>query len=57
MVQNLTHAEIVAELARLRKQRMESLANATFVGWTREEMAVEEGRLERIRALLRMLEA
>ena len=51
-----THAEIVAELDRLRKLRMDALAKAVFVGWTREEMAMEEARLKRIEALQRMLE-
>lgn len=52
-----TYEEIVAELARLRRQRSEALAKATFYWWTREEMAMEETRLKRIETIQRMLVA
>ena len=53
---HLTHEEIAAELARLRKQCMDALSKATFVGWTREEMTMEDVRLKRIESLQRMLD-
>jgi hypothetical protein len=51
-----TRAEILDELKRLRKFRLEALAKATFVGFMRDEILLEEGRLERIAVLRRMLE-
>ena len=56
MAPDPTHAEIAAELAHLRKLRMDALAKATFVSWTPEEMALEESRLKRIDALQRSLD-
>lgn len=43
--------ELVAELAKLHEQQMESITNATFAGWTQEQKVEHEKRSGRILAL------
>ena len=50
-------AELVAELAKLHEQQMESITNATFAGWTSEQNVEHEKRSGRILALTSELNA
>lgn len=48
--------EIVAELAKLRKQHVEALAKATFGGFTSTEEAAYQERVKRMASLVQQLE-
>ena len=51
------HAELASELFKLRKQHVASLARALFGGFTPEEEAAHEKRVERMAVLVRELQA
>jgi hypothetical protein len=46
---------VVAELAILRKQQIESIENASFVGWNTEGKADHDERADRIELLILQL--
>jgi hypothetical protein len=48
-------AELVAELSELHRLQLESITDATYIGWTREQMAEHQDRSDRISALQREL--
>jgi hypothetical protein len=47
----------MAEIAELQKLQMESIASATFGGWTTAQVAAHDKRAERLGRLVRDLEA
>jgi hypothetical protein len=51
------HAELSAELFKLRTQHVAALARALFGGFTPEEEAAHEKRVERMAVLVRELQA
>jgi len=50
-------AELVAEIAELQRQQLESFGVATFAGWTPEQSTAHLNRSDRISALQRELQA
>jgi hypothetical protein len=52
-----SRAELVAELTELHELQLKSLTDATYVGWTREEMVAHQKRSDRIVVLQRELGA
>lgn len=50
-------AKLVAEIAKLRKQQLEDIADATFTGWRGEREAEHRKRSDRIEDLLVELQA
>jgi hypothetical protein len=52
-----TRAELKVELAKLRKQHYEAIANATFGGFTQQQEAAHERRANHMESLIRELEA
>jgi hypothetical protein len=57
MAPNPSRAELVSELAELHGQQLRSMADATFVGWTSEQLAAHQKRSDRISQLQRDLDA
>ncbi len=51
------HAAVVAEIAELRRQQLDDLANEVFCGWTHEQDAVHQKRADRLALLVLELEA
>ena len=49
--------QLQAEIQRLRKQNQRFLSDDVFAGWTEEEVAAYDERLERVRSLTYQLEA
>jgi hypothetical protein len=52
-----TRAELLSAISELRRRQMDSSVNATYVGWTPEELATHGKRADRIAALFRQLGA
>jgi hypothetical protein len=52
-----TRAELLSAISELRRRQMDSSVNATYVGWTPEELAAHGKSADRIAALLRELGA
>jgi hypothetical protein len=52
-----TRGELKVELAKLRKQHYEAIANATFGGFTPKEEAAHQQRAQLIASLVQQLEA
>lgn len=50
-------AKLIAEIAELQRLQMESLASATFGGWTTAQVAAHDKRAEHLERLVRDLEA
>jgi hypothetical protein len=44
-------SELAAELTELHKQQVGATSSATFIGWTQEETAAYDSRIERIALL------
>jgi hypothetical protein len=57
MPSHAKRAELAAEIAKLRKQQLEDIADATFSGWRGEREAEHRKRSDRIAALLVELQA
>lgn len=55
MADSPKRARLVAEIAQLRRQQLESTENATFFGWTLEARTDHEKRADRIELLLLQL--
>jgi hypothetical protein len=51
------HDELVAEIAKLQKEQLKSLADARFGGWSREEEAAHRKRSDRLAFLISELKA
>jgi hypothetical protein len=51
------HAKLIAEIAALRKQQLESTENATYLGWTIETRAAHENRADLLERLCLQLTA
>jgi hypothetical protein len=49
-------AVLTAELLSLRKQHLEAIADATFLGWTPEAQATQNKRTARMAALIARLD-
>jgi hypothetical protein len=52
-----SRAELVTELAELHRTQLKSLTDATYVGWTREQLVAQQKRSDRISILQRELNA
>ena len=50
-------AELLAEISKLQQEQEKSLTDATFLGWTSEEEALQKKRSDRIALLLLELNA
>jgi hypothetical protein len=57
MTSDPKYAKLIAEMAEFQRLQMKSIANATFGGWTHEEVAAHDKRANRIAALRRQLDA
>lgn len=57
MASDPRRANLVAEIAELQSLQRESIATATFAGWTREQAAAHYKRADRLERLIRELEA
>jgi hypothetical protein len=57
MAFNSSRAELVAELTELHKLQLKSIADATYLGWTREETVEHQKRSDHIAVLQRELSA
>ena len=55
MADSAKRARLVAEIALLRKQQLESIENAAFLGWTAEAKADHDKRADRVELLVRRL--
>ena len=55
MANSPERARVLAEIAILRKQQLESTDSATFFGWTPETKADHEKRADRIKLLVLQL--
>ena len=51
------HSDLVAEIAELQHQQLESFADATFAGFTAEQNTAHNARADRMEALQRELQA
>ena len=52
-----SRAELVAELAELHSLQLKTMVDATFVGWTDEQLAARQKRYDRISVLQAELNA
>lgn len=57
MAPNTKRAKLLAEISKLQHEQSESLADATFVGWTSELEAAQKTRADHIARLLLELNA
>jgi hypothetical protein len=57
MASNIPRSVLVAELAELHGLQLKSMADATYVGWTGEQLVAQQKRFDRISVLQRELEA
>ena len=57
MASDPKRAKLIAEIAELQKLQMESIASATFGGWTTAQVAAHDKRAERLGRLVRDLDA
>jgi hypothetical protein len=57
MAPNPFRADMVAELAELRRLQLKSISDATYIGWTHEQMVAQQKRSNRIAVLQRELDA
>ena len=55
MAPNPRRAKLVTDIAELQNLQMESIATATFAGWTREQVAAHDNRADRLERLIREL--
>lgn len=55
MAESPNRKRLVAEMSLLRRQQLESIENAAFVGWTPEAKADHDKRAERMELLGRRL--
>jgi hypothetical protein len=55
MADSAERANLVAEIFLLRRQQLESIENAAFVGWTVEAQADHDKRADRVELLLHRL--
>ena len=56
MAHHIERADVVAEIAVLRKQQFESEIDATYLGWTLKARIAEERRANRIALLVGVLD-
>ena len=56
MASHPRRAKLIAEVTELRRLQMESLASATFGGWTTAEAIAHDKRAEHLERLVRELE-
>lgn len=52
-----SRAELVVELSELHRLQLQSMADATYVGWTHEELIAQQKRSDRIAVLQLELDA
>lgn len=57
MAESAERARLVAEISLLRKQQLESIDNASFLGWTAEAKVDHDKRANLIELLSRRLES
>lgn len=57
MESSTRRAQLVAQLQELHEQQMQSLRDATFMGWTPEERSEHRKRADQIAAMTRELGA
>jgi hypothetical protein len=55
MALNPSRTEMVSELAELHRLQLKSIGDATYLGWTREQLAAQHTRADRIAVLQREL--
>lgn len=55
MADSTKHANLTAEIAKLREQQLEDFRNASFLGWTPELVAAHEKGQDHLAELQRQL--